>query len=36
MDFSGKNVWVIGVGKGIGYVTVLVFVEVGVKVIGFD
>lgn len=36
MDFSGKNVWVTGAGKGIGYVTVLVFVEAGVKVTGFD
>lgn len=36
MDFSGKNVWVIGVGKGIGYVTALAFVEAGAKVIGFD
>ncbi|XNN29548.1 hypothetical protein ACLK2F_03515 [Escherichia coli] len=27
MDFSGKNVWVTGAGKGIGYATALVFVE---------
>lgn len=36
LDFCGQIVWVIGVGKGIGYVIVLVFVEVGVNVIGFD
>ncbi|EFK2301572.1 2,3-dihydro-2,3-dihydroxybenzoate dehydrogenase, partial [Escherichia coli] len=23
MDFSGKNVWVTGAGKGIGYATAL-------------
>lgn len=27
MDFSGKNVWVTGAGKGIGYATALAFVE---------
>ncbi|MFR0253801.1 2,3-dihydro-2,3-dihydroxybenzoate dehydrogenase, partial [Escherichia coli] len=26
MDFSGKNVWVTGAGKGIGYATALAFV----------
>lgn len=36
IDFLDKMVWVIGVGKGIGYVMVLVFVDVGVWVIGFD
>ncbi|EPM2312679.1 2,3-dihydro-2,3-dihydroxybenzoate dehydrogenase EntA [Escherichia albertii] len=36
MDFSGKNVWVTGAGKGIGYVTALAFVEAGAKVTGFD
>lgn len=29
MDFSGKNVWVISAGKGIGYATALAFVEQG-------
>ena len=29
MDFSGKNVWVTGAGKGIGYATALAFVEAG-------
>lgn len=28
MDFSGKNVWVTGAGKGIGYATALAF-EIG-------
>ncbi len=36
MDFSGKNVWVTGAGKGIGYATALAFVEAGAKVTGFD
>ncbi len=36
MDFSGKNVWVTGAGKGIGYATALAFVEAGDKVTGFD
>lgn len=36
MDFSGKNVWVTGAGKGIGYATALTFVEAGAKVTGFD
>ena len=27
MDFSGKNVWITGAGKGIGYATALAFVE---------
>ena len=27
MDFSGKNVWVTGAGKGIGYATALAVVE---------
>ncbi len=31
MDFSGKNVWVTGAGKGIGYATALAFVEAGAK-----
>lgn len=31
MDFSGKNVWVTGAGKGIGYATALAFVEAGQK-----
>ncbi|STI96885.1 2,3-dihydroxybenzoate-2,3-dehydrogenase [Escherichia coli] len=34
MDFSGKNVWVTGAGKGIGYATALAFVEAGAKVTG--
>ena len=29
MDFSGKNVWVTGAGKGIGYATAMAFVERG-------
>ncbi len=29
MDFSGKNVWVTGAGKGIGYATALAFVGGG-------
>lgn len=36
MDFSGKNVWVTGAGKGIGYATALAFAEAGAKVTGFD
>ena len=36
MDFSGKNGWVTGAGKGIGYATALAFVEAGAKVTGFD
>ena len=36
MDFSGKNVWITGAGKGIGYATALAFVEAGAKVTGFD
>lgn len=36
MDFSGKNVWVTGAGKGIGYATAMAFVEAGAKVTGFD
>ncbi len=36
MDFSGKNVWVTGAGKGIGYSTARAFVEAGAKVTGFD
>ncbi|EEC8279098.1 2,3-dihydro-2,3-dihydroxybenzoate dehydrogenase EntA [Escherichia coli] len=36
MDFSGKNVWVTGAGKGIGYATALAFVEARAKVTGFD
>lgn len=36
MDFSGKNVWVTGAGKGIGHATALAFVEAGAKVTGFD
>ena len=37
MDFSGKNVWVTGAGKGIGYATALAFVEnLEPKVTGFD
>lgn len=31
MDFSGKNVWITGAGKGIGYATALAFVEAGRK-----
>ena len=29
MDFSGKNVWVTGAGKGIGYATALAFAQGG-------
>lgn len=35
-DFTGKNVWITGAGKGIGYVTALAFHEAGAKVIGLD
>ncbi|EDZ3587559.1 2,3-dihydro-2,3-dihydroxybenzoate dehydrogenase [Salmonella enterica subsp. enterica] len=35
-DFSDKTVWVTGAGKGIGYATVLAFVDAGARVIGFD
>ena len=35
MDFSGKNVWVTGAGKGIGYATALAFVEAGGEVSWF-
>lgn len=36
MDFSGRNIWVTGVSKGIGHTTALMFVETEAKVIGFD
>lgn len=35
-DFTGKNVWVTGAGKGIGYVTALAFHQAGARVIGLD
>jgi len=35
-DFGGKNVWVTGAGKGIGYATALAFVDAGATVTGFD
>lgn len=35
-DFSGKQVWVTGAGKGIGYATAFAFFEAGAQVIGFD
>ncbi|WP_380179087.1 2,3-dihydro-2,3-dihydroxybenzoate dehydrogenase [Kalamiella sp. sgz302252] len=35
-DFTGKNVWVTGAGKGIGYVTALAFHQAGANVIGLD
>lgn len=36
IDFSGKQVWVTGAGKGIGYHTALAFCEAGATVVGFD
>lgn len=36
MNFSGKNVWVTGAGKGIGYATALAFAGAGARVTGFD
>ncbi|WLI78934.1 2,3-dihydro-2,3-dihydroxybenzoate dehydrogenase EntA [Kosakonia sp. H02] len=36
LDFTGKQVWVTGAGKGIGYATALAFVEAGAQVTGFD
>ena len=36
IDFSGKQVWVTGAGKGIGYHTACAFSEAGATVIGFD
>ncbi len=36
LDFQGKNVWVTGAGKGIGYTTALAFAEAGANVTGFD
>ncbi|MGE2624713.1 SDR family NAD(P)-dependent oxidoreductase, partial [Escherichia coli] len=35
-DFTGKNVWVTGAGKGIGYATARAFSEAGARVTGFD
>jgi len=35
-DFTGKNVWVTGAGKGIGYATALAFHQAGARVIGLD
>ncbi|EHD23280.1 MULTISPECIES: 2,3-dihydro-2,3-dihydroxybenzoate dehydrogenase [Brenneria] len=35
-DFSGKQVWVTGAGRGIGYETACRFVEAGAGVVGFD
>ncbi|PWC11832.1 2,3-dihydro-2,3-dihydroxybenzoate dehydrogenase [Brenneria corticis] len=35
-DFSGKQVWVTGAGRGIGYETACRFVEAGAEVVGFD
>ncbi|EMC4119642.1 2,3-dihydro-2,3-dihydroxybenzoate dehydrogenase, partial [Cronobacter sakazakii] len=36
LDFQGKNVWVTGAGKGIGYTTALAFAAAGANVTGFD
>ncbi|WP_310607619.1 2,3-dihydro-2,3-dihydroxybenzoate dehydrogenase [Buttiauxella brennerae] len=36
MDFSGKQVWVTGAGKGIGYHTARAFSDAGATVTGFD
>ncbi|CCJ99091.1 2,3-dihydro-2,3-dihydroxybenzoate dehydrogenase [enterobactin] siderophore [Cronobacter malonaticus 507] len=36
LDFQGKNVWVTGAGKGIGYTTALAFAGAGANVTGFD
>lgn len=36
MSFKDKSVLIIGVGFGIGKVVVLVFVEVGVKIVVLD
>jgi 2,3-dihydro-2,3-dihydroxybenzoate dehydrogenase len=36
IDFSGRQVWVTGAGKGIGYDTALAFHEAGAAVTGFD
>ncbi|WP_435954779.1 2,3-dihydro-2,3-dihydroxybenzoate dehydrogenase [Dryocola sp. BD626] len=36
IDFSGKQVWITGAGKGIGYHTALAFCEAGATVVGFD
>lgn len=36
MNFAGKNVWVTGAGKGIGYTTALAFAGAGARVTGFD
>jgi len=35
-DFRGKNVWVTGAGKGIGYSTALAFHQAGAVVVGLD
>lgn len=35
-DFSAKNVWVTGAGRGIGYAIALAFHEAGAKVVGLD
>lgn len=36
LDFSGKQVWVSGAGRGIGYETACRFVQAGAEVVGFD
>lgn len=35
-DFAGKQVWVTGAGRGIGYAIATAFQEAGANVIGFD
>ncbi|MCV9880186.1 2,3-dihydro-2,3-dihydroxybenzoate dehydrogenase [Brenneria izbisi] len=35
-DFSGKQVWVTGAGRGIGYATACQFAQAGADVLGFD
>ncbi|MBJ7222341.1 MULTISPECIES: 2,3-dihydro-2,3-dihydroxybenzoate dehydrogenase [unclassified Brenneria] len=36
LDFTGKQVWVTGAGRGIGYETACRFVQAGAEVVGFD
>ena len=36
IDFSGKQVWVTGAGRGIGYHTARAFSDAGATVVGFD